>query len=94
MAQINPVAIKLKPEIKERIKNLSVLRKQSAHWIMRTAINEYLEQEEKREAFKQEIMQAQEHYENTGLHVTNTEVKNWITSVIAGKNIELPKCHI
>ena len=47
-----PVAIKIDDDMKARIKRLTGARQRTAHWLMREAITQYMEREEKREAFR------------------------------------------
>ena len=48
---IRPVAIKIDDAMKGRVKRLADARHRTAHWLMREAITQYVEREEKREAF-------------------------------------------
>jgi len=45
-----PTSVKLDDELKGRVKNLAESRRRSTHWILREAIAQYVEREEKREA--------------------------------------------
>ena len=92
-AVIRPVAIKIDPEIKERIKRLADARHRSPHWLMREALRQYVEREEKREAFRQDAITAWNEYQATGLHVTMTEADAWLAKLEAGKDVAPPKCH-
>jgi len=49
---VRPVAIKIDEDMKVRIKRLAGARQRTAHWLMREAITQYVEREEKREAFR------------------------------------------
>lgn len=42
-----PVAIKIDEDIKIRIKNLAEARNRTSHWLMREAIIQFVEREEK-----------------------------------------------
>ena len=53
MAALSTTSLKLDDEVKNRVKQLATTRRRSAHWIMREAIEQYLEREEKREEFRQ-----------------------------------------
>lgn len=53
-AVIRPVAIKIEPDIKERVKRLAEARHRTPHWLMREAIRQFVEREEKRETFRQD----------------------------------------
>ena len=87
-------SIKLDGTLKERVQNLAEARRRSSHWIMREAIAQYVEREEKREAFKQEAIRAWEEYQQTGLHVTLEEADAWLAKLEAGEKAEPPKCHV
>ena len=87
-------SIKLDDTLKGRVQNLAEARRRSSHWIMREAIAQYVEREEKREAFKQEAIRAWEQYQQTGLHVTLEEADAWLAKLEAGENAEPPKCHV
>ncbi|WP_254914540.1 CopG family ribbon-helix-helix protein [Pigmentiphaga sp. NML030171] len=60
---------------------------------MREAITQYVEREEKREAFKQDAMRAWNDYQANGLHVTLEEADAWLAKLEAGEDAEPPKCH-
>ncbi len=91
---IRPVAIKIDPEIKERVKRLADARHRTAHWLMREAITQYVEREEKREAFRQDTLKAWEEYQATGLHLTAEEVDAWLAQLEQGNDVEPPECHV
>ena len=61
-----PTTIKLDPELKGRLQHLAELRRRSAHWMMREAIEQRLEREERRETFKEEAMASWAAYQGTG----------------------------
>ena len=48
-----PVSVRLDESIKARMQELAGQRKRPAHWLMREAIEQYLDREEKRQAFLQ-----------------------------------------
>ncbi|MDR5785222.1 CopG family ribbon-helix-helix protein [Caballeronia sp. LP003] len=86
-------SIKLDDELKSRVQRLAGLRDRSAHWIMREAITQYVDREEKREAFKQDAKRAWDDYRATGLHVTHEDADAWLAKLEAGEDAEPPKCH-
>ena len=53
-AAVRPVSIKIDDETKARVKRLADVRHRTSHWLMREAIAQYVEREEKREAFRQD----------------------------------------
>ena len=92
-ATARPVAVKLDQEQRDRIKRIADARHRTPHWIMREAIQQYVEREEKREAFRQDGLQAWRNYETTGLHVTHEEADDWLAKLESGQDAEPPECH-
>ncbi len=88
-----PVAIKIDPDLKARVKRLAEARHRTPHWLMREAIREYVEREEKREAFRQEALRAWNEYRATGQLLTMEEADAWLAKLEAGQDIEPPECH-
>jgi predicted transcriptional regulator len=61
---------------------------------MREAIEEYVSREEKREQLRQDALASWEHYQATGLHVTQEEIDQWADRLEAGEDAPPPKCHV
>ena len=76
-----------------RVEHLAESRQRSMHWVMREAIQQYVEQEEKRESFRQSGIRAWNEYQATGLRVTLDEADAWLDKLEAGQDVEMPKCH-
>lgn len=93
-ATVRPVAIKIDEDTKARVKRLADARHRTPHWLMREAITQYVEREEKREAFRQDTLKAWEAYRATGLHVTAEEADAWLAQLEQGKDVEPPECHV
>lgn len=93
-AAIRPVAIKIDDATKTKLKLLAEARHRTPHWLMREAITQYVEREEKREAFRQDTLNAWEAYRSTGLHVTADEADAWLSQLEQGNDIEPPECHV
>ncbi|MBU2740889.1 ribbon-helix-helix protein, CopG family [Acidithiobacillus thiooxidans] len=87
------VSVKLDNDIRDRIRHLADVRHRTTHWIMRQAIEEYVEREEKREAFRQGTLKAWEEYQETGLHVTGDEVIAWLETWGDDNEQTAPACH-
>lgn len=87
-----PVAIKIDAETRERVKRLAEARQRSPHWLMREAINQYVEREEKRESFRQDAITAWNDYRATGLHATAGEADAWLAKLESGQDAEPPEC--
>ncbi|MBK7000199.1 MAG: ribbon-helix-helix protein, CopG family [Rhodoferax sp.] len=90
---IRPVAIKIDEETKARVKRLADARHRTPHWLMREAIIQYVEREEKREAFRQATRDAWEEYRTTGLHVSSDEADVWLSRLEQGNDTDPPQCH-
>ncbi len=88
-----PMSIKLKPDTCARLKHLSEIRDRPTHWLMCKAIDQYVDREEKREAFRQDTIKAWDEYQETGLHVTADEVETWLTSWGNENELPVPICH-
>ena len=93
MATPPTTSLKLDVETKERIRRLASARRRSAHWVMREAIEQYVEREEKREQLRQDALAAWKHYQTTGLHATAEDTDAWLAKLEAGKDAVPPKCH-
>lgn len=89
-----PVAVRLADPLKARIRTLADRRRRPVHWLMREAIEQYVTREEQRETFRQEALDAWNHYQTTGLHVTGAEADAWLAELEAGNDVELPACHV
>ncbi len=92
MPNSSTTSLKLDARIKQRVRRLASARRRSPHWLMREAIEEYVEREEKREQFRQHALAAWDHYKTTGLHVTAEEAETWLAKLEAGKDAAPPKC--
>ena len=86
-------SLKLDEDIKERVGRLAIARRRSAHWLMREAIGQYVEREEKREQLRQDALAAWADFQNTGHHVTANEADSWLARLEAGDDVEPPECH-
>ena len=89
-----PMSIKIDEETKARVKRLADARHRTPHWLMREAITQYIDREEKREAFRQDTLKAWEAYRTTGRHVTADEADAWLAQLEQGNDIEPPACHV
>jgi len=94
MPKPSTTSVKLDTEVKKRVQRLAAARRRSPHWLMREAIEEYVEREEKREQFRQDSLAAWAQYQTTGLHVTAEDADAWLTKLEAGKDAAPPKCRV
>ena len=88
-----PMSVKIDAETRARIEHLAEARHRTTHWIMREAISQYVEREEKREAFREDVIQAWNEYQETGLHATAGEVDAWLESWGTDNELPAPACH-
>ncbi|MDO8990989.1 MAG: CopG family ribbon-helix-helix protein [Sideroxyarcus sp.] len=91
---LSTTTLKVDREIKERVKRLADARHRTPHRVMLDAISEYVEREEKREAFRQEGIRAWDEYQLTGLHVTHDEADAWLAKLEDSQDVEPPACHV
>lgn len=94
MATASTTSLKLDLKVKKRIQRLASSRRRSPHWIMREAIEQYVEREEKREQLRQDALAAWTNFQTTGLHVTAEEADAWLAKLEAGEDAAPPKCHV
>ena len=78
--------IKLDDNTRKRLKALADKKQRSSHWIMKTAIEDYLKREELYEREKEEYMKAYEEYLETGYAIDNELVMGWLKELSSGKN--------
>lgn len=93
MNAIRPVAVKLDQDTRDRLKRLADAKDRSTHWMLREAVSQFVEREEKREAFRQAGLQAWKEYQATGQHVTLDEADAWLAKLEAGVEAAVPECH-
>lgn len=87
-------SVKLDLDIKERVQRLAAERQRSAHWLMREAIQQYVEREEARQHLRDAALVAWAEYQATGLHVTAAEADVWLAKLEAGEEVGPPECHV
>lgn len=85
-------SIKLDTDMQDRVRHLAEQRRRTPHWIMREAIAQYVEREEKRESIRQEAVDAWQDYQTTGLHVPHADMDHYLAELEAGRDAELPEC--
>jgi predicted transcriptional regulator len=93
MPTTSTTSLKLDSEMKDRVQRLAAARRRSAHWVMREAVEQYVEREEKRQEFHQDALAAWADYQATGLHVTAGEADFWLAKLEASEDAAAPECH-
>jgi predicted transcriptional regulator len=71
-------AVKLDEEIYNRLKVLGESRRRSPHWLMKEAIQQFLEREEEAEHIRQDTLERWARFEATGEAVNHESVEAWL----------------
>ncbi|WP_051085171.1 CopG family ribbon-helix-helix protein [Martelella mediterranea] len=79
--------------MKGRAWHLAEARQRTSHWIMRKAISQYVEREEKREALRRDTVRAWEEFQETGIHATAEDVDRWLESWGTDNELHAPECY-
>jgi predicted transcriptional regulator len=85
--------LKLDEKIESRLLRLAEARQRSADLLIREAIEQYVEREERRAQLRREALAAWNEYQATGQHVTGDEVDAWLARLEAGEDAEPPLPH-
>ncbi len=83
--------IKLDDNTQARLKALAVKRNRTSHWLMRAAIEKYLDHEERYEIEKSEDLARWERYVITGNAIDHDEVEIWLKELSHNKTTTWPK---
>ena len=89
---VPPTGVKLEPQLKSRLKELGKLKHRTIHWLMKEAIQQYLEQEEEREKLKHETMTRWEEEAEKNMTVSNGAVMAWLDTWGTENEKGRPKC--
>jgi predicted transcriptional regulator len=79
------MGVKLDEQTIQRLKSLSKQHNRTPHWLMKTAIEVYLDREEAYEREKQEDLERWERYSISGKFIPQDRVAAWLDE-LAGKN--------
>lgn len=90
---VRAIAVKIDQDTRDRIKRLAELRQRTPHWVMKEAISQYLEREEKRAALRQDAISAWKECRETGMHVGADEVITWLQTWGEDDELPAPECH-
>ncbi len=93
MPSVATTSLKLDAEMKARLQRLAEARRRSQHWLMREAIEQYVEREERRERLRQDALAAWAEYQASGRHVTAAEADAWLARLEVGEDAEPPTPH-
>jgi predicted transcriptional regulator len=94
MPAANVMSVKIDPAMALRIERLAKTQRRTRHWVMREAIEQYVEREEKREAFRRDTLEAWKEYQTTGLHLSADEPEAWLDVWGNERELPTPICHM
>lgn len=87
------VTIKLEASQRERLKLLAAAKKRTSHYLMKEAIERYIQAEEAQQSILKSVDDSIQHFEKTGLHISLDDVKSWSNELKINRNAQLPACH-
>jgi predicted transcriptional regulator len=93
-ARTGTVSVKLDLQYKDRLSQLASAQKRTAHYLMKEAIQGYIEEAEIQQNFIRAGEESLADYEATGLHITHDEYKSWRNSMATSNPLPMPVCHI
>lgn len=85
MATTTTRGIKLDERTQERLQALGKLRDRTPHYLMKAAIESFLDREEAFEREKQEDQERWERYQMTGEAVSQEQATGWLDSLAQGR---------
>ena len=91
MAKTINTAVKLDEALHTRLKALGAIKDRTPHWLMRAAIEEYIEREEAYEREKQEDMERWQRYQSTSHAIPHAQVAEWLESIGSDRELPCPK---
>jgi predicted transcriptional regulator len=87
------MTVKLDGAERDRLKALATAKKRTPHYLMREAIQKYLEEEEAEQRFIAAGEASLSHFQQTGLHITLDELRTWAQDVKENPDAPMPACH-
>lgn len=85
------IGIKVDEDTRARLKALATAQDRTPHWIVRKALAEYLEREERIERERAEDAARWERYVLTGEAIAHDRVRGWLESLARGEEAECPR---
>jgi predicted transcriptional regulator len=87
------LTVKLESSDRDRLTSIASFKQRSPHFIMKEAIQRYLDIEEVEQHQISLADASIEQYEKTGLHVTLNEMRDWMRDKKLNPNTPRPLCH-
>lgn len=87
------VTVKLEDSERQSLKVLAAAKQRTPHFLMKEAIQRYIEDEEAEQAAVDAAVVSLAHYQKTGLHTDLDEIKVWAKAVRKNRSAKMPACH-
>lgn len=87
-----PVAVKIDPDMKERMKCLAENKHRTQQWMMREAIRQYVEREEKRASLRNDTFANWRECRETGMYAPSEDVLAWLATWGEDSGTAAPAC--
>jgi predicted transcriptional regulator len=85
------LGIKLDEATRDRLKSLAQAKDRAPHWVIKTALLEYLEREEAAERERQEDEARWAHYQAAGQAIEQERVMAWLDQLAEGRRAPCPR---
>jgi predicted transcriptional regulator len=85
------LGIKLDQETRDRLRKLGETKDRASHWLVKTAIIEYLNREERAEQERCEDAERWERYQTTSHFVGNEDAMDWLDALARGEVRPCPR---
>ncbi|MGH8592415.1 MAG: ribbon-helix-helix protein, CopG family [Gammaproteobacteria bacterium] len=85
------LGIKLDEHTRERLKALAEAKDRATHWLIKTAILEYLDKEEQAGRERREDLERWERYQLTGQAISHATVTEWLDALAKGERKPCPR---
>lgn len=87
------VTVKLDAAERDRLALIAAAKKRTPHYLMKEAIQNYLEQEEAEQRFIAAAQSALSDYKANGQHITLEEFSAWAKEIRTNPQAQMPPCH-
>lgn len=85
------VGVKLDDETRERLKHVADELERTPHWVIKTALAEYLDREEAALKERHEDAARWARYQESGQAIPQKQVMQWLDALAAGRKAPCPK---
>lgn len=85
------IGVKFDDNIRERLHTLGAAKDRAPQWLIKTAVQQYLEREEHAEQERREDEERWARYETTGQAISHAKAMSWLDSLAKGKRKPCPR---